>query len=444
MIRIRSIKPYFKILLFLVLIISGFLYFNAPVVYNRLFCFLCFVLYLFTFLLYFFIVEEKNYFNFITLFTVAFTFVNFVYPIFVFPFNKIRFYIYEFGFNENVINRATCLALIGYVLLILGYVQNIRKINSITQKNEKPTNAHILDVFCFMFLILNIYKIVVLRYSHYGINSYRAPVIWNYIRVLEHGAFVAALTEKYYYMYNKNQSFKNCLRLNRLFWFIFIINILVILGAGERTEPLCYGLIALTGYYLNKKKVRLGRVVIVATLGFLGMTAVGVMRGNDISSINLIDLSLDLIINNYTLYIAFDYVLSSGTVSLTLFGSLLRVIPFLSGYFVKNFNVSENNLTSARFLTELVIGNTKSLGIGTNLIGSLFLGAGFVGVFLGMFILGAVLAKVSKVPADNSRMSLMIFFEFVPIPKDFVLPITNSVRNLAEVKLFSETLKCFM
>mgnify|MGYP003400972338 FL=1 len=111
----NSLRCFF---LFCLLIISIFIYLIVPENYTLSYN----IYYLIIFVLSVFIIftHEKNYFTFEYLFTISFFFIYYCYPVFIYPINKSRFFLFNYGFNSNVINKCTGLSTIGYLSFGIG------------------------------------------------------------------------------------------------------------------------------------------------------------------------------------------------------------------------------------------------------------------------------------------------------------------------------------
>ncbi len=108
--------------------------------------------------------------------------------------------------------------------------------------------------------------------------------------------------------------------------------------------------------------------------------------------------------------VAYDYVGENGMVPFTLIGSLLRIFPFLLGITVRIFDIPYFHVYSASFFTVLILKeNAGSLGLGTNIIASLYLGAGLFGVIAGMYFYGMLVKKCSLKASENNPYKVLLF-----------------------------------
>ena len=105
--------------------------------YSFSICLTTFVLSLLSVFLYLSIRDNKNAFDFDVIFLVAFIFTYFIYPVFIFPVNKTRFFMFNYGFNESVITKSTLLASIGLHFFLIGLFSKSKKNNSFTKFTKK-------------------------------------------------------------------------------------------------------------------------------------------------------------------------------------------------------------------------------------------------------------------------------------------------------------------
>ena len=93
-----------------------------------------------------------------------------MYPLFIFPINKTRFFMFNNGFNEDVINKATALALIGYQFFVLGLLSYRQSRNRKNKNNPKPkikTQRKVGKTFDYIDILLFSFFIVFLSTLFY-------------------------------------------------------------------------------------------------------------------------------------------------------------------------------------------------------------------------------------------------------------------------------------
>lgn len=132
------------------------LYIFAPTPYSINFNILCTVSYITLIYLYCKELHKKNYFDFDTLFFIAYFFVSFFYPTFIYPVNPEMFWIFEYATDSTVISRATALSLLGITAYMYGSVgfKSVKKKEIMeSYRPIKTTGLFIISVCSFIIYI---------------------------------------------------------------------------------------------------------------------------------------------------------------------------------------------------------------------------------------------------------------------------------------------------
>ena len=109
------------------------LYIKAPWTYSYDYCVALMVCFIAQNVLFFVSNKRKNWLGFEFFFALSFFLVNFVYPVFYAPTERIYWSFFSFSFNDNFVTRATALAYFGYAWYMLGATR-ILQLN-----REEPT-----------------------------------------------------------------------------------------------------------------------------------------------------------------------------------------------------------------------------------------------------------------------------------------------------------------
>ncbi len=394
------------------IIISIVIYILAPTTYSFEYCLLChnvFILDL-AYLLYKDLKNEKIGFN--TLFSISFYFTNFVYPIFIYPVNP-DFSLFQYRFDVNVVSKCTALALLAYSVYVGGYIYRLNKIPKYNL-NRFPTIP--IRIVKRLFNLLVIF--IVLFIASGGIDYYEDRY--------ERGDMSENLYAQYIYLFLsplitlvvssllcfKTSSLKNIIAL------VLLAFTGVLLMSGTRTLPLTV-LLMLLYVYSVKHKISNVSILIVLIVGIVLMSVIGEMRSgvNDLSQslegdqeVGLWAKFSDLIINNRNLYVFYDYVDShSVTWGLSMVQGILSPIPFAQTLFMSITGLPYFLLGSPDFSTYLTLGGGKTFGLGTNLVGDVYLAFGIVGIFICFFILGNLIVYVRSKLRNGSVYDLIIY-----------------------------------
>ncbi len=389
--------------------------------YSFSICLTTFVLSLLSVFLYLSIRDNKNAFDFDVIFLVAFIFTYFIYPVFIFPVNKTRFFMFNYGFNESVITKSTLLASIGLHFFLIGLFSKSKKNNSFT-KFTKKYSLSVVNLFIYLFVFLHFIQVFVLKiglvYSEKGnANPATSTGIWGYLSILRTSVIMVALV---FYFNNYFRGGKKKLKIQDIvLWIGIIFEILIIISTGSRGGALGIILVTFAGFAILKGGFSYKKLLLLMFIGMAFLSLIVVLRSGSAFkfSFNIIDMAMDLIINNYTIFLCYDYVEKFGLVPFTLIGSLLSAIPFLAGLAISTFNISIYESSSARFFSVLALGNNPKFGVGTNIVASLYLATGLIGVIVFMFLFGVFIKKINISPNKINApiLKLFLYFEMMSV-----------------------------
>ena len=401
-------------------IIALVLYYESPNDYSYSYCFLLHNLFL-LYVVYLQIRDKgKEVIGYNTLFTISYYFTNFVYPIFIYPIDP-EFSLFKFDFNHDVITKATALALVAYTCYGLGYS---RVKNLYTSKFKLTQNASIFPskvsnnwrkLIVVAFIIFYLFGGFDMFEHTYQVSVSKAGLIPRLMNII---LFPLTIFSTIFILYDKSY-----VRQNR-WYLVFGLVSLALLTTGTRTLPLM--LMSVVFYiFCNTRKISKLGVYFVLLLGVLLMSFIGQIRSNGIMEVGSIDLfgesslgyienMADLIINNRNLYVFYDYVQENGiNYGLTMLSTVLSPIPFLQSVFVSLTGIPDVLLNSATFSTYLTLGSRPSLGLGTNLVGDVFLSFGLIGVLLLFYLLGYFVNTIRQKTYQGSYYCTIAYFVMI-------------------------------
>lgn len=386
--------------------------------YSYYFNIFVFVQYLISTVLFWKFKNKCNYFDFDVVFQLVFLFVMFIYPVFLYEDTPYSLSLFKYPFNENVISKASILALLGmhaYYLGSLSLGEN-RTILDDDNKKKSTLNSGILIVLFalifFLFVItggLNTFSVL------YGGGDGGSGITYYLLIILS--ALLSASVSISLYKYRNMQlgnlnmfkSLRNLCYTDQIMLLLVAAFVVSMLSVGSRTYPIQF-LLLLFGAYSQIKSISLKQFLLLSTVGGILMFYVLVSRsGVDSSSVNygLLDIFSDLIINNRNTYVAIDYVDRFGiTWGESMLLSVCSPIPFLQSVVCNLFNLNPTDLSSSFLITKLSLGvdSNFDLGFGTNIIADLYIAFGLIGVIVGMFVLGYFISYLSA----NSRNNIYI------------------------------------
>jgi len=405
-------------LISLIFILSIIIYLVSPVTYSLSYNYLCGALHIALLAIFYSIKKSDNYFDFDTLFLISYTITFFIYPLFLYPIDPHFFKMFAFSFDEDYINKSTALSLVGSSSYCIGRIYRMKKKGFNDNKNvfrQVPTKRFIVlsyFLFCLFYVTGGISNLA----NVYDSGMNHEASISGYIHVvLLPVLYIAIVTQ-----FGNSRFFTNQLRLNNFniaFLFLLAIYCLSILMTGSRGSVLAIGLIIIWSYTYFYKNIKLLPFIAIILAGSIVLALVGVMRvDGDSSQLALVDVFMDLIINNRNNFVAIEYVDDNGiTYGKSMLGSILRIIPLLSGFVHNMFHLNIFETTSSMLLTATTLGEDFTLGLGTSILADLFLAFGLVGVVLGMGLLGRVITYLENRLQSGSPIILITYAVFISL-----------------------------
>lgn len=409
-------------LLIIFVFIALILYLLSPAEYSYSYCLLLHNLYI-IYVVYLHKLDfGKEIIGYNTIFAIAFYFTNFVYPVFIFPIYP-DFSLFSFSFNYNVITKSTALALLAYSCFGLGY-------NKI--KNNATRNYKLIDNYqLFPVKILNRWKwIVILSFILFYLIGGYDMFEHTYQVAVARGSLLPRLMSILMVPVNVLATtfiLRETLNSRKISWYVILgIACISLMFTGTRTLPLMI-LTILFYIFCNSKQLSKVAVFLFLFGGVIIMSFVGQMRGEGIdvsslenynlkneSSLGYWNLMSDLIINNRNLYVFYDYVQEVDyTYGLTMLSNILSPIPFLQSLFVNITGVPDYILGSATFSTFITLGTNPRLGLGTNLVGDVYLSFGLVGVIILFYLLGYFINYMRQKTFEGFYFQTIVYFALI-------------------------------
>lgn len=376
-------------------LVSFGLYLFAPNHYSFLFC----VLLLGVLLANAFYVFMKDcrieILGFNTIFSLSIILVTFIYPLFIYQVLP-SFSLFAISYNENVISKASAMVNIAYSMYVCGYMKILRsdiKNNLLTIRKEyqfpklvTEQNLSLLNKIVITLFILIIVSggLSMFQSQYGGDKSVHASVLFSLVWAIFHPLCILTVIANLYY------------KKIYTYTIIFVI-MLIIMAVGSRTLPLCTIILVVYALCL-KKNISIYKIATIGVTAFVLLSIVGRLRsGNtelsDVSSseIGLLAYFEDFIVCTRNQYVIYDYVQTYGTThGVSSLGYVLAVVPFAQSTAGKIFGWTDSEMRSESLTTKW--GETD-VGLGTHIVGDVYLAFGLSGVILLFYMLGYVVAK---------------------------------------------------
>lgn len=439
---------------------SLLLYSFAPQTYSFLYCVIVLAVYIASSI---WVINRfrfrENYFTFNTLFLLSFFFVNFLYPVFIFPIDPEYFPVYKLSFNFDVITQATSLALVGSCSYILG-------ISALAKKEVRPSVVgtskinYIIEVLdkglVILFSLILLFGGVNLFRLTFGATFAIPPGILILFQIV-----LCLILILHFYRFRGSKTVKPIVKhFNRVSSIIVILFCFTFTFTGDRGPVIQIILTLVCLYSVYIKPIRLKLLLVLVTTGMFALTFISYARTDDVTAktgltgfinrgfentqINsFFDIGMDLIVNNRNLYVGYEYVnqygISYGTGIIT---AVFAPFPFLPTLISElAFSKKPSELATSTIITEQA---GATYGLGTNLIADLYMNFGTVGVIFFMFLLGYLIRIFSRGSNINYIISYIFMVSFaIYLPRTSLFdPVRYIVWALLIYKvLFIVTLK---
>lgn len=418
------------ITLFFIAIISIFLYINAPMSYSYEYSFICLILFVVSSVIVLKRNCEKSFIKFEFFFIIAFFFTNYVYSLVYYPINP-YFSLFAIPFNEDYITKALALSTVGICFFNLAiYNNNVNPSIEHIHKVGRLKKPRLLLIVLLCAFIPTLFLLAMQGVYSTEFESSLVNAILQYII--------------YYYLFASfNNISDNPCRVNlikeigKLPLILLIIYTLLFLMIGSRTIPMRIAFLVLVLYNFYYKKISKKTVAVLLVLGIFLMAFIGVQRqGYDIGTGSSWDFAAELIINNRSLYVLMEYYdLYGATLGRTLLMNILSVIPFAQSIFLGLTGWSEKDISSGNLVTHLhyknVVDYERITGLGTNVIGDIYVAYGLIGVIVMMFLFGYILKRINTSLRYNLISILIYSVLFMDVIYMTRASILVSLRNLA-------------
>lgn len=403
-----------KIISILILFVSCACYGFAPDYYSFGYCLWVHNLFLFTAAVIFLMDAKNEKMGFNLFFSISFFFTNMVYPIYIYPIDP-DYSLFNFPFNENVITKCTALAQIAYSAYACGYLwkQSAKQYSkaiilpiSISYKRYRKIELGVC-VFVALFVLLGGLEYFEDRYVRSDMSSNMAV---QYMMLFF--APIVILFSSIIFL-SKDR------KISKRIYVLLVAIAFLLMFSGTRTIPLMI-FAALAIVYCQRNKVSFGIIFLIVVAGTLLMSYVGNARSEGLldsigevdstSQFGWIENFSDLFINNRNLYVLYDFANTHNyTYGLSMMSCFLSPIPFAQSLFINVTGIPYYLLGSADFVTFLQFGNNPPMGLGTNMVGDVFLAFGTIGIFVFFFALGRFVVFARSRMRSGSYMYLVIY-----------------------------------
>lgn len=438
--RIKSGKYMLRNIIFILSIYSVFLYLSAPKDYSLAHCTQSFVIFCVEA---FFLLNSKckyNLLNFELLFTIGFAFVCYAYPMVYFNLDP-YFSLFGLDFPEEYITKGTALATVAYSFLAYGLLKfpTIGQ-EAILENRNIGFSTKILTRITILLLLVMLTSLmpIVISGSYnmdWGVGSEIRGVLESFI--------FFTLFQKFYR--NRGRDLKSLIKKDKIYFALVISYVLLSTAIGNRGNIIRIGLLLFVLFNIYIKKLSNVTVLIVMVLGIFLMYARGAVRDSGSyqnareNSVHVLDFGRDLIINNRSEYVLMDIADRRGyTYGKNFLGSLLSPIPYAQSTLLKTTRMTIEDISSGSMVTSdyFAKGDPDSFGLGTNIVGDVYLAFGLFGVIILFYLLGYSISKISYRanlgdPIMQYIYAILLMNSVIWIRADFFKPLQMVIWGVA-------------
>lgn len=375
--------------------------------------------------------RRRNYFlSFELFFFFVFFLVTYSFPLMAFNEEDLLLLV---DISPYLVNKSVYLSTLGYMAYLLGatlfskaHDPNRDELKFDFEKYDLPRVAfmfnRITSVFVVLFFLVDGATLMV-RYSN-ETTEVTGGYVLPYVRVL---MIISTVLELSRLASLQIHSFKDALKSVSLYY-LFNIGLLLpfFLIIGYRSEFLVLALTVFVVYALMIKPVHKGLVVVLVVAGFWIMALLKFFRGfNDVDvnelqgdgAFTMIGIFSEFYIPSSTLYEFVSYVDANGpTFGTNTLLHILSFIPFLQSVVVRISGIDVTApayQTSSDFISNYILGEDRSWGLGTHVIGDLYYSFGFPGVILLMFAMGVVVSYLTERIIYRKQFNLLPVLFFI-------------------------------
>lgn len=409
---------------------SLLLYLNVPLDYSQGYCTLCMFNAFFSVFL---LIKNRfdvysTFLSFGVIFVVVLLLSNYFYATFFYT-NDPNLSIFQLAFAEDSINKSTSLSTIAIAVFCMASYEN-KKIalkkritfNTLPELTITKKETVIVAALIMLYIFLGKGSLMSHKddYSgqfEFGFRSYlKLAFVYLYYLII-----------KDVYNCRSADSFKSFLRKsNPIILSLSLLTILFFLLTGGRVVPLRVILLYLFCYTYFIKKISNVKIFIGAVSMAFILFLVGSLRNiwgdSEISQGTIAEVSdvknvlyyvKDLVINSRSLYELVSYADKTGyTFGISMLQDILAVGPGFQS-FVINLGVSRESLNSAMLVTSLYFhGDTYTIGLGTNIVGDVYVAFGLIGLIILFYFLGSFLKNLENKTYNGDFIACLLLVAF--------------------------------
>ena len=438
-----------SIVALLIGIISLYYYHDAPIHYSYVYCTLMFVLFSVDVFFVLWGRVKNRILSFELIFTIGYAFVNYAYPMFYYKIDP-YFSLFALDYPEDYINKGIALSTVAYSFLAFGFFRfPVSSIKIVSDSKYVGNAEKKLSNYTMILLVVMLATLIPIALSgNYDMN-------WGFggeIRGILESLIFYTLFQKFYR--RRGQGYKTLLKGNYWYFALIIAYAVISTVIGNRGNIIRIGFLILLLYNDYMKKISNLGIALVLFAGLILMFVRGAYRDsgglNNVQSnyISILDVGRDLTINNRSQYVLMEYADKKGfSYGRNFLGSLLSPIPYAQSTLLSITGWKVNQISSGDLVTDDYFSHNKSdsFGLGTNIVGDVYLAFGVFGVVILFFILGYFISKVTYLanrgyPLYYLTYAILLINSVIWIRSDFFKPFQMVLWSVALYYIFDKRL----
>ena len=403
-----------RIILLITTVAALVLYFNTPENYSYEICYGCFLLFCVDAFLVYRHSCKHTLVNFEFFFSIAFAFVNYVYPIVFYQVDP-YFSLFGLSFPENYINRGAVMATIAYSCLSLGLLKRPNCDCNVFSSNYGI--GHNKNFILYSSVLLLIMDFALAGAVAAGADASQWGLGGEIRGIVDVFVYYTIFRQLYI---NRGNSIIRVVKSNKLFWLLVAGYVILATLTGNRGILIRVGSLILLLYTILYHQIRKVFLAIIMIAGIGVMFVIGAIRDSGSvtsavdSSTSVLSIGRDLTINNRSLYVLMDYADKHGnSYGQNFLSHLLSPIPFAQSTLLKITGWKVRDISSGNLVTDDYFENNATsvdaYGLGTNLVGDVYLAFGLWGVIFLFYILGTIISRYRYHAQLGSPISLLVY-----------------------------------
>lgn len=400
----------------IIFILTIFVCLLAPQSYDYGYSVFCAVLYWLHYFTYLIIKKKENYFDFDNLFFIAFFFVALYYASIMYESDPYRYIFYQLYFNKDKIPLGSGIALLAANGYLFGAVLTNERSSKFSVKNSKKIKTTWMFMTALLLVVLYIlsggYANLINEYIG-GVENVDSSAASTYFFVFFPAFLLAGIIAEFYNLKIEKPDKISLRSINKLGIIVTVTIFLMFFLVGSRTIPLQIILVCIGLYTLLFKSVGFSRFLLFVFVGFIGLASVGFLRTlvgrGTTETFHVEDSAMDLIVNNRNTYVLLDHVDKYGySHGISMLSPLLAPLPFAQSIVINLTGINEDEMRSALITTKDTFGEVGNWGLGTNIVGDVYLAFGIFGIIIMFPIIGYYVNKL-RINSNNSALTLCLY-----------------------------------